>query len=170
MRPWARLEESQNDWKGWRSHHAAAPESEANRASEPLARTVLAQIRRGTHASASRRIPNRTTALATMCPALESPRYGSRKAARSPRNTTATQARWAQNKRPLKQILSIRPQCGRAEAEEDCKGNNSGGSEGAKQRSDMGNAGEQCAVEGQDRGKEIETSQQMARQAKKRLS
>jgi hypothetical protein len=63
-------------------------------------------MRRGTHASASKRIPNRTTALATMCPALESPRYGSRRAARFPRNTTAMQARWAQNKRLLNQIVS----------------------------------------------------------------
>ena len=169
MRPWARLEESQNDWKGWRSHHAATPESEASMASEALVRTVLIQMRRGMHASASKTIPSRTTALAVMWPALESPRCGSRRAARLPRNTTAMQARWAQNRRLLKQIASRSAfSADRAEAEEDCEGNNSGGSERAEQRSDMGDAGEQRAVEGQDRGKEIETPQQMARQVKKR--
>ena len=61
----------------------------------------------------------------------------------------------------------VRPQCGRAKAEEDGEGDNSRGSERAEQRSYMRDTGEQRAVEGQDRGQEIETPQQMARRVKK---
>jgi len=55
-----------------------------------------------------------------------------------------------------------------AEADKDCEGDNSGRSERTEQRSNMRDAGEQRAIESQDRGKEVETSKEMAGEVKKR--